>query len=119
MMEGDLKIKDCEYHVGEVNLINWKNILKYNKDRNCKYIYVRSVQVQITPLQYYDKDIDPYAPLCDIRHTKFNNQIITRMKTNLCNGLVGFNCRPGCYLSLKGEFTTNFLPFKIKQLEWT
>jgi len=33
MMAGDLEIKDCEYDVGEVNLINWKNILKYNKDQ--------------------------------------------------------------------------------------
>ena len=23
MMEGDLEIKDCEYDVGQVNLINW------------------------------------------------------------------------------------------------
>jgi len=32
MMEGDLQIKDCKYDVGEVNLINWENILKHNKD---------------------------------------------------------------------------------------
>ena len=50
MMEGDLEIKDCEYDVGEVNLINWENILKHNKDRKYKYIHVGSVQVQITPL---------------------------------------------------------------------
>ena len=31
MMEGDLEIKDYEYDVGEVNLINWKNILKHDK----------------------------------------------------------------------------------------
>ena len=31
MMEGDLEIKDCKYDVGEVNLINWKNILKHNR----------------------------------------------------------------------------------------
>ena len=30
MIEGDLEIKDCEYDVGEVNLINWKNIFKQN-----------------------------------------------------------------------------------------
>ena len=34
------------------------------------------------------------ALLCDITHTKFNNQIITGIKTNLCNGSVGFNYRP-------------------------
>ena len=50
IMEGDLEIKDCEYDVGEVNLINWENILKHNKDRKYKYINVGSVQVQITPL---------------------------------------------------------------------
>ena len=55
------------------------------------YIRVRSVQVQITPLQYYGKDIDLYTFLCDIRHTKFNSQIIIWIKTNLCNGSVGFN----------------------------
>ena len=85
MMEGDLEIKDREYDVGEVNLINWKNILKHNKDRKYRYIHIGSVQVQVTPLQYYGKDIDLYALLCDIRHTKFNNQIIIRIKTNLCN----------------------------------
>ena len=84
-MEGDLEIKDCEYDDGEVNLINWENILKYNKDRKYRYIHVGSVQIQTTPLQYYGKDIDLYALLCDIRHTKFNNQIIIRIKTNLCN----------------------------------
>ena len=45
MMEGDLEIKDYEYDVEEVNLINWENILKHNKDRKYKYINVRSVQV--------------------------------------------------------------------------
>ena len=114
MMEGDLEIKDCEYDVGEVNLINWENILKHNKDRKYRYIHVGSVQVQITLLQYYGKDIDLYALLCDIRHTKFNNQIITGIKTNLCNGSVGFNCRPGYYVSLKDEFAKNFLSLKIK-----
>ena len=49
MMEGDLEIKDCEYDVGEVNLINWENILKHNKARKYMYIHVESVQVQITP----------------------------------------------------------------------
>jgi len=32
MMEEDLDIKNCEYDMGEVNLINWENILKHNKD---------------------------------------------------------------------------------------
>ena len=66
MMERDLEIKDCEYDVGEVNLINWENILKHNKDRKYRYIHVGSVQVQITSLQYYGEDIDLYALLCDI-----------------------------------------------------
>jgi len=50
-------------------------------------IYVESVQVQITLLKYYVKDINLYVLLCD---TKFNNQIITRIKANLCNSSVGF-----------------------------
>ena len=86
MMEGHLEIKDCTYDIREVNLINWENILKHNKDRKHRYIHVGNVQVQITPLQYYGKDIDLHALLCDIRHTEFNNQIITEIKTNLCNG---------------------------------
>ena len=44
-MGGDLDIKDCEYDVGEVNLINLENILKDNKDKKCRYIYVGSVQI--------------------------------------------------------------------------
>jgi len=40
MMEGDLEIKDRGYDVREVNLINWENILKHNKDRKCRYIHV-------------------------------------------------------------------------------
>jgi len=51
MIEGDLEITHYEYDAGEVNLINWKNILKYNKDRKYRYIHVGSVQGQITPLQ--------------------------------------------------------------------
>ena len=73
MIEGDMEIKDREYDVGEVNLIKWENIVKHNKDRKYRYIRVRSVQVQITLLQCYGKDIDLYSSLCDIRHTKFNN----------------------------------------------
>ena len=109
MMEGDLEIKNCEYDVGEVNLINWENNLKYNKDKKYRYIHVGSVQVQITLLQYYDKDIDLYALLYDIKHNKFNNQIITGIETNLYNESVGFNCRPGHYVRLKDEFAKNLL----------
>ena len=42
-MERDLEIKDCEYDVEEVNLINWENIPKHNKDRKYRYIHVGSV----------------------------------------------------------------------------
>ena len=73
MMKGDIEIKDCEYDVGEVNLINWESILKHNKDSKYRYIHVRSVQVQITPLHYCVQHIYIYALLCDIRHTKFKN----------------------------------------------
>lgn len=66
--EGNLEIRDCEY---------LENILKHNKDRKRRYIHVGSVQIQTTLLQYYDKDIDLYTLLCDNKHTKFNNQIIT------------------------------------------
>ena len=67
MMERDMEIKDYKYDVEEVNLINWENILKYNKERKYRYIHVRSAQAQIPPLQYYGKDIDLYTLLCDIR----------------------------------------------------
>jgi len=49
-MEGNLEITDYEYDVGEVNLINWENILTHNKDRKYMYIHGESVQVQIAPL---------------------------------------------------------------------
>ena len=88
----------------EFNLINWKNILELNKDRKYKYIHIGSVQIQIAPLQYYGKDIDLYALLCHIRHTKFNNRIITGIETHLCNSSVGFNCRLKYYVSLKDKF---------------
>jgi len=86
-------MKDCEYEVGEVNRSKWEKIIKHNKDWKYRYIHVRRVQIQITPLQYYSKDINLYALLCDIRYNKFNNQIIIGIKINLCNDLVGFNCR--------------------------
>jgi len=55
--------------------------------------------VQITPVQYCDKEIDLYALLYDIMHTKFDNQIITRTKINQYNGSIGSNCRHGYYVS--------------------
>ena len=55
-----------------------------------------------------------YTLLYGIRHSKFNNQIITWIKTNLCNGLVGFNCLARYYVSLKDEFVKNFLSLKTK-----
>lgn len=70
--------------------------------------------MQISPLQYCGKDIDLYTLLCDIRHTKFNNQIITGIKANLYNKLVGFNCRSRYYVSLKDEFVKNIISLKIK-----
>ena len=91
-------------------------MLKHNNDIKYRYIHVESVQVQIASLLYYGKDIDIYALLCDIKYTRFNNQIITGIKTNLCNGSVGFNCRLGYYISLNDEFAKNFLSLKIKQL---
>ena len=57
-MEGDLEIKDCEYDIVEINLINWKNVLKRNNGRKYRYIHVGRVQVQITPLQYFVKNIE-------------------------------------------------------------
>jgi len=48
--EEDLEIIDYEHDMGEVNLINWENILKHNKDIKYRYIHVESVQVQITLL---------------------------------------------------------------------
>ena len=69
-MEGDLEIKEYEFEVGEVNLINQDNILMRNKDRRYKCIKIRSVQVPITALQYYGKDINLYGVLCDFRGTK-------------------------------------------------
>ena len=93
--------------IGKISL-NITNIKKY------RYIHFISVQVQITPLQYYGKDIDLYTLFCDIRHTKFNNQIIIGIKTNLYNGSVRFNGRQGYYVSLKAEFAKNFLSLKIK-----
>ena len=42
-MEEDLEIKDCEYDVGEVNLINQEKVLKHNKNRKYMYIYVGSI----------------------------------------------------------------------------
>ena len=44
------KLKECEYDVGDINPVDWENILRHNKDRKYKYIYVESVQIQITPL---------------------------------------------------------------------
>ena len=116
-MEGDMEIKDCEYDVGEVNLINQENILKHSKDRKYRYINDGNIQIQITPFQYYVKDIDLYTLFCDIRHAKFNNQIITRIESNLYNGLVGLNYRLGYYVSLKHEFAKNFLTVQIKTVE--
>ena len=113
-MEGGLEIKDCEYEVEELNLINLKNILKHKKDRKYRYIHVGSVQVQITPLQYCGKDIGLYVLLCDIRHIKYNNQIIIGIKTNQCNESVGSNYRPGYYVSLKDKFVKKILSIKIK-----
>ena len=43
--ERELEIKNCAYDVEEVNLINWGNILRHNKDRKCKYIHVGTLQV--------------------------------------------------------------------------
>ena len=86
----------------------------HNKDQNCKYIHIGSIQVWIVPLHYFDKDIDLYALVYDPRHNKFNNEIILWIKTNLCNHSVGFNCLPRYYVSLNEEFAKNFLSLKIK-----
>jgi len=35
--ERDLEIKDYKSDVGEVNIINWKNILEHKKDEKYRY----------------------------------------------------------------------------------
>ena len=67
-------------------------------------------------LQYYDKDIDLYALLCNNKNIKSNNQIITWNKSNLCNDSIGFNYQLGYYASLQNKFDKNFMSFKIKTL---
>ena len=69
--------------------------------------------MQITQLQNYGKDINLYALLYDVMNTKFNNQIITRIKTDLCNSSIGFNCSK-YYARPKDELAKNFLSLKIK-----
>ena len=44
-IEGDIEIKDCEYEVGEIILINYENILKNNKNNKYKYMHIGSVQI--------------------------------------------------------------------------
>ena len=44
------EIKDSEGDMEKVNLINYENILKHNKDRKYRYIHIGSVQVEITQL---------------------------------------------------------------------
>ena len=50
---------------------------------------------QFKSLNYnYDKDINLYASLCDIRHNKFSNQIITKIitkKVTYCNRFLATN----------------------------
>ena len=50
MMEGDLEIKNCEYNVGEVNLLKWENILKHNK----KNIGLSMLEVSKSRLHHYN-----------------------------------------------------------------
>ena len=71
------KNKGCEYDVREVNLINCESILKHSNDRKYRHTHIGSIRVQITSLWYYRKEIDLYGLLCNIRHIKSNNQIIT------------------------------------------
>ena len=40
---------DHEFDMREVNLINWENICRHNKDRKYRYIDVGSIQVKIAP----------------------------------------------------------------------
>lgn len=114
-MEGDLEIKDWSFDVGEINLINWKSIERHNKDKKkYKYLHVGVVKIQISPLHNFGKDIDLYALVCYIRHNNFHDQIVSGIKRYLCNGIVGFNCRPGYYVSLKDVYSPNFPTLKLK-----
>lgn len=94
-MEGDVEIKECENDVGEINLINYENILKHNRDNIYKYIHVGNVQIQITPLFDKGQDIDMYAFLCDIRQRNSGKSMVSGIKSNLSVGSIGLNCRPG------------------------
>ena len=45
MKEVNLDVKDCEFDIGDVNLVIYENILMHYKDRRHDMsIYVRSVQ---------------------------------------------------------------------------
>mgnify|MGYP000988156972 CR=1 FL=1 len=113
-MEGDLEVRECETEVGEINLINYDNIVKNNKNGEYKYIHIGSIQIQITPLFNKGHDVDIYAFICDTRQKSFGRSIITGIKSNLCGGPIGFNCRPGYYVSLGDGLINRFLKLKLK-----
>ena len=67
-MEGSIVIEDCEQKATEINIINWKSIKKHKEKGNYSYICIGAVQVYITPLQDFGKDVKCLSFICDIRH---------------------------------------------------
>lgn len=58
--------------------------------------------------------MDFYVLMCDISYNKLYNKILNGLKSNLCNGIIWFNCKLWYYVSFKDVYVLNFISFKLK-----
>ena len=71
------------------------------------------IQIFITPLQDFGKNVHCINFVCDTRHKKFSDQTISGVICNLSQGPVSWICRPKYYVSLEDQFAPKFLALKL------
>ncbi|KAA0052109.1 Enzymatic polyprotein [Cucumis melo var. makuwa] len=84
-----------------IKLLPEETLLKVRE--RFKYLHIGCVQVALKPLFREGLDVPVYLALRDKRHLRFTPSLLGIVQSNLEQGPVYFNCRPGLTVSLQDK----------------
>ncbi|TYK14246.1 hypothetical protein E5676_scaffold1121G00300 [Cucumis melo var. makuwa] len=78
-----------------------------------KYLHIGCVQVALKPLFREGLDVPVYLALRDKRHLRFTPSLLGIVQSNLEQGPVYFNCKPGLTVSLQDKNIMDILSLDV------
>ncbi|TYK19826.1 polyprotein [Cucumis melo var. makuwa] len=82
-----------------------------------KYLHIGCVQVALKPLFREGLDVPVYLALKDKRHLRFTPSLLGIVQSNLEQGPVYFNCKPGLTVSLQDRNIMDTLSLDVRSQE--